>query len=130
VDLVDDLSTVQPEAIDAPEPEPVLIQFAEVCGYLDLDEARKTRDQLHQARIVSELVIRTSPDTSSDGPVIEEYWLRADARQIKQVHALLDGSATVSAESDSEAGFKCSNCGRPVREEESFCANCGMRFSG
>ncbi len=127
MDLVDDLSTVKTEEIEAPEPGPVLIQLAEVCGYLDLDEARQARDQLHESRIVAELVIRTSPETPAGGPVVEEYWLRADARQIKQVQALLEGSAV---ESSSEAGFKCSNCGRPVREEESFCANCGMRFSG
>ncbi len=129
VDLVDDLSTVKPEEVDAPEPEPVLIRFAEVCGYLDLDEARHARDRLHDSRIVSELVIRTSPETPAGGPVVEEYWLRADARQIKRVQALLEGSGTAPAEHESAGSFKCSNCGRPVREEESFCANCGLRFS-
>jgi len=129
VDLVDDLSTVKAEEIDAPEPEPILIQFAEVCGYLDLEEARKVRDLLHQSKIVSELVIRASPETKASGAVVEEYWLRADARQIREVQALLEGSTTPTVDKTPASGFKCSNCKRPVREEESFCANCGKRFS-
>lgn len=129
VELVKDLSAVEAEAIDVPEPAPVVVQFAEVCGYLDLDEARRARDQLHHSKIVSELVIRSSPETPVGGSVVEEYWLRADARQIREVQALLEGSAPAPADDTAAAGFKCSNCKRPVREEESFCANCGMRFS-
>jgi hypothetical protein len=133
VELVADLSAVEPEHVDAPEPEPVLIQFAEVCGFLDLDEARRARDQLHQSKIVSDLLIRSSPETPEGGRVVEEYWLRADARQMRQVKALLEGSppapAPAPAAETPADGFKCSNCQRPVREEESFCANCGMRFS-
>jgi len=129
VDLVGDLSAVKPEEVDAPEPEPVLIQFAEVCGYLDLDEARDVRDRLHHAKIVSELVIRASPETPAGGKVVEDYWLRADARQIRQVQALLEGSPPAPADDIEFAGFQCSKCERPVRKEESFCANCGTRFS-
>ena len=129
VDLVDDLSTVKTEEIDAPEPEPVLIQFAEVCGYLDIEEARKVRDELHQAKIASELVIRVSPETPVSGAIVEEYWLRADARQIRHVQALLEGSAPAPTVDTPASGFKCSNCKRPVHEDESFCANCGTRFS-
>ena len=120
---------MQAAEVDAPEPEPVAVQLAEICGFLDLDEARRARDQLHDAKIVSELVIRVSPETSARGSVVEEYWLRADARQIREVQALLEGSAPPPAEDGAAAGFKCSNCKRPVHKEESFCANCGMRFS-
>lgn len=131
VELVEDLSAVESDHVDAPEPEPVSIQLAEVCGFLDLDEARRARDQLHQSEIVSELVIRSSPKTLVGGRVVEEYWLRADARQIRQVQALLEGVAPAPAPAADtpSAGFKCSNCKLPVHEEESFCANCGLRFS-
>jgi len=131
VELVADLSAVEPEHVDAPEPEPVLIQFAEVGGFLDLDEARRARDQLHQSKIVSELVIRSSPETEVGGRVVEEYWLRADARQIREAQALLEGAAPAPAPAEDTPadGFKCSNCKRPVHEAESFCANCGLRFS-
>ncbi len=63
--------------------------------------------------------------------MVEEYWLRADARQIRQVQALLEGAAPAPAPAADTppAGFKCSKCKLPVHEEESFCANCGLRFS-
>jgi hypothetical protein len=129
VELVEDLSAVEPEHVDVPEPETVAIQFAEICGFLDLDEGRGVRDQLHHAGITSELVIRVAPGSPVDGPAAEEYWLRADARQIREVKALLDGSPPAESDSAPPEGFKCSQCKRPVREEETFCANCGMRFS-
>ena len=133
VELVEDRSAAELEHVDAPEPVPVAVQLVDICGYLDLDEARQVRDQLHQHRIASELVIRTSPETPAAGDVVEEYWLRAEAGQIRQVKAMLEGSAPApaadSAADSAAQGFKCSSCGRPVHEEETFCANCGMRFS-
>ena len=129
LELVKDLSEVEADDIGAPEPLPVAVQFAEICGFLDLDEARKARDRLHHAKIESELVIRLSPDTSAPDVVLEEFWLRADARQVRQVQALLDGSPPAPVDDAPSAGFKCSNCKRPVNKEESFCANCGTRFS-
>jgi len=127
VELVEDLSAVEPEHIDAPEPEPARIQFAEICGYLDLEEARRVRDLLHHSRIACELAIRATPESPVEGPVVEEFWLRADASQGRQVQALLEGSPAV--EQPQGSGFKCSKCDRPVREDESYCANCGTRFS-
>ena len=133
VELVEDPAAAELEHVDAPEHVPVAVQLIDICGYLDLDEARQVRDQLHQHKIASELVIRTSPETPAAGDVVEEYWLRAEAAQIRQVKALIEESAPVpaagSAADRASEGFKCSNCGRPVNKEESFCANCGMRFS-
>ncbi len=129
VELVEDRSAVEPEHVDAPESVPVAVQLIDICGYFDLDEARQVRDQLHRHKIASELVIRTSPETPTAGDVVEEYWLRAEAAQIRQVKAMLEGSAADSTAGRTTEGFKCSNCGRPVNKEESFCANCGMRFS-
>ncbi|MEE8412391.1 MAG: hypothetical protein V3S47_07790 [Acidobacteriota bacterium] len=133
VELVEDRSAVEREHIDAPEHVPVAVQLIDICGYLDLDEARQVRDQLHQHKIVSELVIRTSPETPTTGEVVEEYWLRAEAGKIREVKAMIEGSApappAASAADPVAEGFQCGHCGRPVNKEESFCANCGRRFS-
>jgi len=133
VDLVEDPSALEPEQVDAPEAPIVATQMAEVCGFLDLTEARRARNSLHEKKIASELVIRTSPETPPHGDVLEEYWLRADAQQIRNVQALLEGKTPAAtepaaAEKSEAATFKCSKCGLPVREEESFCAGCGTRF--
>lgn len=133
VELVEDRSAVERERIDVPEHVPVTVQLIDICGYLDLDEAREVRDQLHQHKIVSELVIRTSPETPTTGEVVEEYWLRAEAGKIREVKAMIEGPApappAASAADPVAEGFQCSHCGRPVNKEESFCANCGRRFS-
>jgi len=128
VDLVDDLAAAEPKTETAAVAKPVLqVPMAEICGFLDLAEARRARDLLHEHRIPAELVIRAAPETPVDGAVIEEYWLRGDAHQIRQIQALL---AEPEPEPEPQAEtFKCSNCDRPVRKEESFCANCGLRFS-
>ncbi len=127
--MVDDLNAVDPDRNDAPESIPVMVQMVEVCGYLDLEDARLARDQLHRRKIASELVIRTSPDTPAGGDVVEEYWLCADARHIHDAQTLLEDKQPESRQASAAGSFLCSNCKRPVREEETFCANCGMRFS-
>ena len=104
-------------------------QMEGVVGMLRKIQGTLQMLELYGAQIVSELVIRVSPETSALGGVVEEYWLRADARQIRQVRALLEGAPPPAEEQAKASGFKCSNCKRPVHEEESFCANCGMRFS-
>ena len=38
-------------------------------------------------------------------------------------------SRTSQTETETAGSFECSNCQRPVREEEPFCANCGTRTS-
>ena len=126
VDLVESLEAVEQKVVKGPEPAPVhQVPMGELCGYFDLGEARHARDILHQNMIPAEISIRSSPETQVDGAVVEEYWLRADVRQIRQAAALIEQQP----EPEETGGtFKCSNCDRPVREEESFCANCGMRF--
>jgi hypothetical protein len=129
-DLVDDLAaTPTRSASEVVREAPVIrVQLADICGYLDLDEARRARDLLHARHIAAELAIRSSPETTADGPVVEEYWLRADAQQVRQVSAVLDEHAEREPVVEGES-FECSHCGKPVRAQESFCANCGMRFS-
>lgn len=133
VELVEDRSAVEREHIDVPEHVPVAVRLIDICGYLDLDEARQVRDELHQHKIVSELVIRTSPETPTAGEVVEEYWLRAEAGRIREIKEMIEGSAPAapadSAADSAAEGFQCSHCGRPVNKEEVFCANCGRRFS-
>jgi hypothetical protein len=131
VDLVDSLDAAAKDAkeVTAPGPaaeEALRIPMAEVCGYFDLGEVRQVRDSLHEQGIPAEIVIRASPETQPGGAVVEEYWLHADAQQIRQAVAFIDQQPDPK---EAAGSFKCSNCDRPVREEESFCANCGMRFS-
>ena len=129
VGLVDDLSAVEPNPADAPEAPAIVVSMAEICGYLNLTEARQIRDRLHRERIACDLVIRVSPETPPSGEVLEEYWLRADAQQVRSVKALLEGAEPPAAAPAETGTFKCSKCRSPVREEESFCANCGTRFA-
>jgi hypothetical protein len=124
VDLVERLDSSDHDEVKAPEASMIPVPMAEVCGFLDLVEARHVRDRVHREGIAAEILIRASPDTRPGGDVVEEYWLRAEAQQIRRVQALLDGNPEAEAQGD----FKCSNCARPVRKEESFCANCGLRF--
>jgi len=125
VDLVDSLDTAQGGRIEKPVAPAASAKLGDICGFLDLEEARRLRDQFHLEGIAAEIAIRPTPDTPPQGAVVEEYWLRADVNQAQKVKALLEGE-TVPEDSE----FKCSNCGRPVRQEESFCANCGLRFEG
>ena len=130
-DLVDSLDAVDQKAEEAPAPGPeakpgARVPMAEVCGYFDLGEARQVRDRLHEKGIAAEIAIRASPETRPEGAVVEEYWLSADAQQIRQAVTVVDQEPDPA---DAGGSLKCSNCDRPVREEESFCANCGMRFA-
>ena len=124
VDLVESLDAAPTQTLEAPTVPLMPAQMADVCGFLDLNEARHTRDRFHREGITSEIVIRAAPETPAHSDVVEEYWLRADAQQAHKVKALLDGPTEAAAPGD----FKCSNCDLPVRREESFCANCGLRF--
>ena len=107
VDLVDDPSAVEPHEVDAPEAPAAVVSMAEVCGYLDLTEVRKIRDRLHRERIACDVVIRVSPDTPASDGMLEEYWLRADAQQIRSVKALLEEAAPAAAPAETKT-FKCS----------------------
>jgi hypothetical protein len=130
-DLVESLEGIEQKTPDVPVRghEPVAavhVSMAEVCGFLDLGEARQARDRLHQNGIPGEIVIRASPETPATGAVVEEFWLRADAKQIRQAVTLIDQEPEPA---DAGGSFKCSHCSHPVREQESFCASCGMRFT-
>lgn len=134
VDLVADLSSIQTgktrsTATDA-MPPPALVQMTDYCGFLSLEEARQARDRLRPARIRSEIVIREAPAASWNEPLQEEYWIRVDASGYQKAWDLLGFDPVPAAGSgESEAAtVSCSQCGKHVAEEESFCPSCGARF--
>jgi hypothetical protein len=122
VDLVAQLGPARETT--APPTAPVTL--AEYCGFLDLDEARATREQLREASIACDIVIRDAP-TEPSGPVREEYWLRVDRERYREVHAIV-GEPETAVVAETEDELACGSCGQPVAVEETFCANCGARF--
>ena len=123
VDLVEDLSQVQPRSSEAPGEPPTQIRVTDYCGFLSLDEARGARELLKQHAIRSDILIRELA-AEAEGPLKEEYWLRVEAERFTQVASLL-GYDAVEASDDEVA---CSECGHGVKAEESFCPGCGARF--
>ena len=119
VALVESLQPAAEQPIPAGVPS--YVEMADYCGYLDLTEVRAIRDRLEGTEIACEIAIRATPGARAAES--EEFWLRIDVSRMKEVVALLE-----SPTNDPNA-LSCSKCGQPVREEESFCANCGTRFS-
>ena len=128
VDLVEELATLKREAV-AREPA-MAVRFAEYCGYLSLEDARKARDKLRLERIRYEIVVREAPDAAWEEPAQEEYWLRIDASQAKRVVKILGGIPPVADDTEEEEddSFACGDCGHKVAAEELFCPKCGARF--
>ncbi len=108
-------------------PAPVLVQMAEYCGFLSLDDARDARDRLRREAIRSEIVIREPLGSGVDAPVQEEYWLRVERDRYRQAAAILgfDEADSPSGEGDT---FSCGECGADIAAEELFCPKCGARF--
>lgn len=124
VDLVHDLSSVKAKA--APEPPVVPRRLVDYCGFFSMQEARHARDQLRQHRIHSEIVVREPPEVDWDAPAREEFWLRVDRSQYRQISAIL-GEVPEETGSSTET-FSCSDCGHSVSKDELFCPQCGARF--
>lgn len=124
VDLVDELPK------DAPRPDEVApqmpVRMAEYCGFFALDDARRTRERLRTEQIRCDILIREAPDE----PSREEYWLRVETDRAREAHAIIGDPADSVAPEDQEGegDFDCSECGKKVAAEESFCASCGARF--
>jgi len=129
IELVESLEAVVADEapIDLVAPA-VAENLADYCGFLDLEEARDARNRLLAESIGCEIAIRTS----SPGSAEEDYWLRVDRAAAKHVAVLL-GDLTApepaAADSTDDKTIRCSKCRAPVQEEESYCANCGTRFS-
>lgn len=108
-------------------PAPVLVQMAEYCGFLSLDEARDARDRLRREAIRSEIVIREPPGTGVETAPQEEYWLRVERERYRQASAIL-GFDEAESESGEAGTLSCGECGADVAAEEAFCPKCGARF--
>jgi hypothetical protein len=123
-------------AADAP-PVPSALRLLDYCGFMNLDEARGDRDQLREAGIGTDIVIREAPESPPDGAIVEEYWLRVDVQQHTRAMNLLSHDASVEAREpagkavgdvDGEEEFDCGACGHSVGESETSCPKCGARF--
>ena len=102
--------------------------MADYCGFFELDEARRARDQLKTERILSDIVIKENSEAAGQNPLGEEYWLRVEAAKYRMAAPVL-GFDSADAESNGEAST-CESCGEPVGAESTFCAKCGTRFEG
>ena len=124
-DLVEDLSPSTATEAKSP-PQAVTAcsadAFRDFCGFLSLDDARRARARLREASLAGEIVIRDRPGKSGTE---EEYWLRVPGGRFREAEAILgyDEAEEIPAET-----YTCSDCGREVAAEETFCPYCGARF--
>lgn len=111
----------QPEVPERPAAPPA--RLVDYCGFVSLDEARRARDQLRQAGMRWEIVIR---EAEPDAPAIdhEEYWLRVEAPRMREVVAMLGFDAADAGEGE----LACDRCGHSVSDSETSCPSCGARF--
>ena len=106
-------------------------RMVEYCGFFSLDEARQARETLRGQRIASEILIRDVVTDDPRTPPSEEYWLRVPIRHVRKVADLIgyEDERSASAEPGSDEGtVACSDCGRSVAEDETFCPHCGAKF--
>ena len=117
---------VEPET-EAPVLEADLFPF---CGFLTLEDARHAREELRQAGIPSDVLIREVGRAERT----EEYWIRVPRHRFAQVATVLGEEAGEEAASggngevaDAET-FACSECGEDVAGDADECPHCGARF--
>lgn len=142
VDLVERPSEgeAEPEEHDSAPPISTSSEMADYCGFLTMEDARQARDLLRKARIASEIVLRDTP--GAEGAIVEEYWLRVPTDGLSRAAAILgyeaeeeaapaeEAEAAEAAEDaeDDDSPFSCSDCGKSVSGDETFCPHCGARF--
>jgi hypothetical protein len=107
------------------------VRLADYCGYFTLDEALEARNELREARIRSEVVIREAPGAGLDATDRDEFWLQVDVEQWGAAERLLglgvvDTDATHAGAGGEE--FECGACGERVPESASACPSCGVEF--
>jgi hypothetical protein len=125
VDLVDDPGA-PPQMDDSTGTArpPTTGAMVDYCGFVSLDEARQARETLRREGIPSEITIRDGA-----GPLREEYWLRVPVSRYEKAADLLGYDEAPEGRSGAEGDtVACSECGRQVAENESFCPHCGARF--
>ena len=95
------------------------------CGFLSLDDARQAREDLREAGIPADILIREAES--------EEFWIRVPRRRFAEVADVLHEEAAGEDEggngelSENEP-FACSECGEDVAGEADVCPHCGARF--
>jgi hypothetical protein len=136
VDLVDEDTFVEPsEAAHEPHTnrmdphtEADLFPF---CGFLSIEDARHAREDLREAGIPSDILIR---EAASAEETVEEYWIRVPRRRFAEVADVLHEEP---AEAERKGGngelgggdtFACSECGEDVPADADVCPSCGARF--
>ncbi|ANM31507.1 hypothetical protein ABI59_20955 [Acidobacteria bacterium Mor1] len=122
VDLVADLNAEEEAPRAAEVPVKSTGPALDFCGFLELDEARGAREQLREAGIASEILIRDAPGPQGD-EIGEEYWLRCAASDVKHVRNVLG----FHDEDDSAGELEgyCSKCGSQIPDDEPLCVFCG-----
>ena len=120
VDLVEDLSKVEEPRKAAEVPVKATGPAIDFCGFLELDEARHAREQLREAGIPSEILIRDAPGTGD--AIVEEYWLRCSSSVVKHVRNILGFH---DEEEQAELEGYCTKCGSQIPDEEPICVFCG-----
>lgn len=97
------------------------------CGFVALDDARHARDTLRVQGIRSDILIRYAAPVGPTGTPEEEYWLRVPASMRAAVDDLLGDLEDLEVVSE-EGAVACSDCGKPVAEDENTCPHCGAQF--
>ena len=110
----------------APVPESQMFPY---CGFLDLEDARRARAELHESGVWADVLVREVDDGS--GPR-EEFWIRVPRQLFGRAETILDTEPTTEASGDENGGdgetFTCSACGRDVAVDASSCPHCGAEF--
>ena len=118
---------VEPPARMDPAMESDLFPF---CGFLSIEDARHAREDLRDAGIPADILIR---EVGSAEATTEEYWLRVPRRRFAEVADALHEEPVEEEKGgngDMGAGdtFACSECGEDVPSDADVCPNCGARF--
>jgi hypothetical protein len=126
VDLVADLGAVADTGTEKP-PTPTEIPhiaMSDYCGFVTLDDAREARNRLWIYGVPCEIAVRLKPGADSPVPDHEEFWLRVPRSDRRGVVEIL-GYDLVEPEQET---LSCSDCGKKVSANETFCPHCGARF--
>lgn len=136
VDLVSEVSLADLETESPLAPSRARIDTAleaelfPFCGFLAIEDARQAREDLREAGIPADILIREAGGEQAE---TEEFWIRVPRRRFAEVADVLHEEPA----SDDEGGngelsegetFACSECGEDVAAESDVCPHCGARF--
>ena len=138
VDLVDEDALAEPEPVRAETHSGIdattLAELLPFCGFITLDEARQAREELREADIPADILIR---EVETAQEVLEEYWIRVPRSQFAAAAQVLEeqpaaaeggGNGEVSGLDEDDETFACSACGEDGGSDADACPRCGARF--